>query len=176
MIETTQDVTVAAPIGAVWNHVSDIGGWAPLMPGMQGVEIQDENRSRWVLKVGVGGLVRIVTVEVCVTRWAGPAEVDFDYTVTSDPVKGSGTFRASPTDDGETRIALHVKVEGSGPMAPMWEAMGRPVLPQLAKAFAGALKQQIESTAGPASTSARDRQSGIIARIVAWIVARLGLK
>ena len=31
-------------------------------------------------------------------------------------------------------------------MAPMWEAMGRPLLPQLAKGFAGQLKAEIEKT------------------------------
>ncbi|MFM5908181.1 MAG: CoxG family protein [Novosphingobium sp.] len=174
MIETTQDVTIAAALGAVWDHVSDIGGWAPLMPGMQSVEMIDENNSRWVLKVGVGGLVRIVTVAVRVDRWAGPGEVDFTYDVTSDPVKGSGTYRASPQPDGATQVLLHVKVEGSGPMAPMWEAMGRPVLPQLAKAFAGSLKQQIEAQAGNAPPAAPATQLGIIARLLAWLRSRLG--
>lgn len=173
MIETTQSAMIAAPLDAVWNHVSDIGGWAPLMPGMQNVEVIDDDRSRWVLKVGVGGLVRIVTVEVTVDRWAGPNEVDFQYRLTSDPVLGSGTYSARSVEGG-TEIDLHVKVKGSGPMAPMWEAMGRPLLPQLAKAFAGALKSQIEERQGamPTPTNAGN---GIIARFFVWLRLRLGL-
>ena len=37
---------------------------------------------------------------------------------------------------------------GSGPMAPMWEAMGGPVLPKFAMAFAEQLKSRIEEANG----------------------------
>lgn len=174
MIETTQGTVIAAPIAAVWDHVSNISGWAPLMPGMQDVEMIDADHSRWVLKVGVGGLVRTVKVDVTVDRWAGPGEVDFTYALTSDPVKGSGTYRAVPQNAGETAIELHVKVEGSGPMAPMWEAMGRPLLPQLAKAFAGALKAQIEAVASPVA-GVKPEPVSILDRLLAWLRRRLGL-
>lgn len=174
MIETTQSTVICAPIGAVWDHVSDISRWAPLMPGMQDVEMIDADHSRWVLKVGVGGLVRTVKVEVAVDRWAGPGEVDFTYVLTSDPVKGSGTYRASPRGDDETSVELHVKVEGSGPMAPMWEAMGKPVLPQLAKAFAGALKGQIE-TASDNAPQQRAEAVSLLERLLGWLRRRLGL-
>lgn len=174
MIETTQATVIAAPIGAVWDHVSDIARWAPLMPGMQDVEMIDADHSRWVLKVGVGGLVRTVKVDVTVDRWAGPGEVDFTYVLTSDPVKGSGTYRAAAQDGGCTAIELHVKVEGSGPMAPMWEAMGKPVLPQLAKAFAGALKSQIEA-ASEGRPQDGARPVPMLVRLVRWLRRRLGL-
>lgn len=174
MIETTQGTVIAAPINAVWDHVSDISRWAPLMPGMQDVEMIDADHSRWVLKVGVGGLVRTVKVEVTVDRWAGPGEVDFTYVLTSDPVKGSGTYRTAAQEGGSTGIELHVQVEGSGPMAPMWEAMGKPVLPQLAKAFAGALKTQIE--AARASAPQQVPQPGsLLERLLGWLRLRLGL-
>ncbi|MFM6932406.1 MAG: CoxG family protein [Novosphingobium sp.] len=174
MIETTQGTVIAAPIGAVWNHVSDISGWAPLMPGMKDVEMIDADHSRWVLKVGVGGLVRTVKVDVTVDRWAGPGEVDFTYALTSDPVKGSGTYRAVAQGAGETAIELHVKVEGSGPMAPMWEAMGRPLLPQLAKAFASALKAQIEAATPPVAAGVA-HPVPMLDRLLAWLRRWLGL-
>jgi carbon monoxide dehydrogenase subunit G len=173
MIESTQGTVIAAPIGAVWDHVSDISSWAPLMPGMQHVEMIDADHSRWVLKVGVGGLVRTVKVDVTVDRWAGPNEVDFTYALTSDPVKGSGTYRAIARSAIASEIELHVKVEGSGPMAPMWEAMGRPLLPQLAKAFAGALKTQIEAAAAPA-VPAGPAPVSMLDRLLGWLLRRLG--
>ena len=42
---------------------------------------------------------------------------------------------------------MKVRVQGSGPMSPMWEAMSKPLLPQLAKSFAGKLKAEIEKVA-----------------------------
>jgi len=150
MIETEQQVTIAAPINAVWDFVSDIERWAALMPGMQACEVIDPDHSRWVLKVGVGGLVRTVKVNVAVASWDGPGAVDFSYALEGDPVRGGGTYRALATSPDATAVILQVQVVGSGPLAPMWEAMGRPLLPQLANAFAERLRDRIELEAGTA--------------------------
>lgn len=164
MIETEQTVLVRTDIGAAWSYASDIRRWASLVPGMQECEIIDGDSSRWVVKVGVGGLVRTVTVDVRVIRWAGPAAVDFTFKVKGDPVTGGGSYRAV-TAPGGTALALVLRVEGTGPMAPMWEAMGRPVLPQLARAFAGQLRDGIEQAAGMAIAPRRPLGT----RILAWL-------
>ena len=165
MIETTQTVIIAAPISAVWDHARDIRRWAALMPGMQTCEVIDDDNSRWVLKVGVGGLVRTVTVDVHVERWDGPGHVTFRYALQGDPVSGGGTYNAR-AHDGGTEVDLHVEVNGSGPLAPMWEAMGRPLLPQLARGFAEQLKAAIEAEAG-AMPAAEPQEKGLLA----WIKA-----
>ena len=76
---------------------------------------------------GVGGLVRTVKVQVRVDQWDGPERVFFSYKLQGDPVQGGGSYHASRKAPQETEVALQVRVEGGGPMAPMWEAMGRPV-------------------------------------------------
>ena len=146
MIETEQSVVVGVGIDNVWSYVKDMERWASIMPGYRECEFIDDDNSRWILKVGVGGLVRTVKVMVHVDEWAGPEKVDFSFKLDGDPVQGGGSYRASPFADGETSVALKVRVEGSGPMAPMWEAMGGPLLPQFAKHFAGQLKAEIERT------------------------------
>jgi hypothetical protein len=55
----------------------------------------------------------------------------------------------------ETEVTLKVRVQGSGPMAALWEAMSKPLLPQLAKSFAGQLKSEIEK-----ATAARAFDAG----------------
>ncbi len=169
MIETTQSVTIAAPIDAVWAYARDVERWAEIMPGYQQCDIADEDNSRWVLKVGVGGLVRTVKVQVHVDRWAGPEAVDFSFKLEGDPVGGGGSYRAAAADGG-TDVTLHVQVVGEGPMAPMWEAMGGPMLPKFARSFAEQLQGRIEAIAGGATleevTAARP---GLWARLVAWL-------
>ncbi|WP_395397258.1 SRPBCC family protein [Novosphingobium sp. BL-8A] len=145
MIETEQSVAILRPIEKVWRHVRDIEGWASLMPGLQSCEVLDEDRSRWTLKVGAGGLVRTVKVMVEVDEWSGPGLVRFRYRLDGDPVEGGGTYRARALAGGETEVVLHVQVIGSGPMAPMWEALGKPLLPQFARSFAAQLKARIEA-------------------------------
>lgn len=156
MIETTQNVEIHRDIDSVWAFARDIRGWANLMPGLQDCEVIDDDNSRWTLKVGVGGLVRTVKVKVHVDQWDGPGNVLFSYALEGDPVKGGGSYHAVDTPAGTTQVALHVRVEGGGPMAPMWEAMGKPLLPQLAKGFAQQLKVSIEAAGAPAGPGASE--------------------
>jgi carbon monoxide dehydrogenase subunit G len=173
MIETEQTVLIDVGIDGVWDYVRDIERWAKMMPGMQECAVIDANDSRWTLKVGVGGLVRTVKVQVHVDEWDGPERVLFSYRLEGDPVAGGGTYTATSKGPQQTEIVLQVRVEGSGQMAPMWEAMGRPLLPQLAKAFAGQLKTEIEREAAAAEpvqpvAQAKPASAGFLA----W-VARL---
>lgn len=147
MIETEHTTQVNANIELVWQYVKDIRQWAVLFPGCRECEVIDENNSRWVIKVGAGGLVRTVNVRVHIDEWNGPEQVRFSYKLEGDPVEGSGSYTAVRAGGGETDITLKVQVAGSGSMAPMWEAMSRPLLPQLARTFAERLKAEIEAIA-----------------------------
>jgi carbon monoxide dehydrogenase subunit G len=147
MIETEQTVSIDAAIDCVWEYVNDLRKWASLMPGCRACEVINSDDSRWILKVGMGGLVRTVNVLVHVDHWGGPEEVSFSYKLEGDPVIGRGSYIASRTAADETHVTLKVRVEGSGSMAPLWEAVSKPLLPQLAKSFAGRLKAEIEKAA-----------------------------
>jgi carbon monoxide dehydrogenase subunit G len=149
MIETEQAIVIEAAIESVWNYVQDIHKWANLMPGMRECTVVDTNESLWILKVGVGALVRTVKVLVHIDQWDGPKRVNFSYKLQGDPVEGRGSYRAVPNAVDETQVTLSVQVSGSGALAPMWEAMSRPLLPKLATSFAARLKTEIEQGATP---------------------------
>ncbi len=166
MIETEQSATVEAGIAEVWGYVQDIARWAAIMPGYQACEIIDDNTSRWMLKVGVGGLVRTVKVLVNVDAWNGPGEVRFSYKLAGDPVQGGGTYTARATGPAQTEITLRVNVSGSGPMAPMWEAMGKPLLPTFARGFADQLAAEIEKAVG--HVLAAQEQAGLLGWLKAF--------
>jgi carbon monoxide dehydrogenase subunit G len=156
MIETTQSLLIEAPVAKVWDYVQDMRRWANLLPGCRECIVEDAHNSRWILKVGAGGLVRTVNVLVHVDHWAGPERVDFSYKLEGDPVEGSGAYIATAKSPTETLITMHVRVKGSGPVAPMWEAMSRPLLPRIAKSFATQLKEEIEKPASSAANAAAD--------------------
>ncbi len=167
MIETQQSVVINAPIADVWSYAKDVERWAEIMPGYQQCEIADEDNSRWVLKVGVGGLVRTVKVQVHVDEWAGPESVTFSFKLEGDPVSGGGSYRATPEGPNTTGVTLKVRVEGGGPMAPMWEAMGGPLLPKFALSFAEQLKGRIEESLGIAE--AAPPKPSLFARFIHWL-------
>lgn len=168
MIEAEQSIVIEAAITGVWNYVQDIRRWANLFPGCHGCEIINELDSRWTVKVGAGGLVKTVIVLVHVDKWDGPGRVDFSYKLEKEPVVGGGSYIASRKTASETEIQLKLRVEGSGSMAPMWEAMCRPLLPQLAKSFSGKLKAEIEQTA-EVSTSPSTNPSSLFAALGSWL-------
>lgn len=145
MIEARHSEVVDRGIDQVWEYVQDIRRWASLFPGCKECEVIDDHHSKWVVKVGAGGLVKTINVMVTVTEWRGPEFVGFAYQLESEPVVGSGSYSAKPRGDGSTEIDFQVLVEGSGPMAPMWEAVSKPLLPQMAKTFANKLKTAIEA-------------------------------
>jgi carbon monoxide dehydrogenase subunit G len=155
MIEAEHTVQIDANIDGVWDYVQDIRRWANLFPGCQDCTVIDENDSLWTIKVGVGGMVRTVNIQVHVDQWDGPQRVNFSYKLKAEPVVGSGSYSALQNGPNATEVKLGLRVEGSGQMAPMWEAMCRPLMPQLAKSFAGKLKNEIEGTVPPPSVFAR---------------------
>lgn len=168
MIETEHSTQIDADIERVWHYVKDIRQWALLFPGCRECEVIDDDNSRWIIKVGAGGLVRTVNVLVRVDEWNGPEQVHFSYSLEDDPVEGGGSYTAVRSGENGTEITLRVQVAGSGSMAPMWEAMSRPLLPQLARTFSERLKAEIESTVGTAPPAAVDAAPLAAARESWW--------
>lgn len=166
MIEAEHTVVINTGIESVWDYVRDMQRWAAIFPGCRECTVANDNDSQWVIKVGVGGLVRTVNVLVHVDQWNGPQRVDFSYKLKSEPVVGNGSYTAIARGPNETEVSLKVFVQGSGQMAPMWEAMCRPLLPQLAKAFSNELKAEIEKIAGVPVTIAKP---SMLARIWRWL-------
>lgn len=172
MIETTRSIVIDTGLDRTWDYVQDITRWANLFPGCERCNVINEDDSHWVIKVGAGGLVRTVNVLVHVDRWDGPGRVDFSFRLQAEPVVGSGSYNAVASGEQATEVTFGVRVEGSGPMAPMWEAVSTPLLPQLAKTFGARLKAEMEAGAGvPVHArqgwlaAALDRLRGILRRL-----------
>jgi carbon monoxide dehydrogenase subunit G len=157
VIATEQSVLIDADLESVWNYVHDIRNWAMLVPGCRECSVINAQDSRWNLKVGAGGLVRTVNALVHVDNWNGPERVDFSYRLEGDPVEGKGSYVASQKTALQTEVTMTVRVAGSGPMASLWEALSRPLLPRLAKSFAEQLKSEIEKVAACSFNSKEGR-------------------
>lgn len=174
MIEADKAFSIDAPIDNVWDYVRDINKWAMLLPGCRECTIIDELNSHWTIKVGAGGLVKTVKVRVCVEKWDGPERVNFTYQLESEPVTGGGYYLAAKNGSNQTDIKLQLRVEGSGPMAPMWEAICKPLFHPLATNFTDKLKADIEQHVGiaPAAKPARTGLSAVFGVIADWLRRR----
>jgi carbon monoxide dehydrogenase subunit G len=174
VIETEQSISIGSSIDTVWEYVKDIQNWASLMPGSQSCTMTNPDDSRWTLKVGAGGLVRTVTVLVHVEQWDAPFHVRFSYKLQGDPVVGRGSYTAARISAHETEVTLEIRVQGSGPMSQLWEAMSTTLLPQLAKSFAGRLKAEIESATcvAAAQTAVASHGTSLLGALNRWLLIR----
>jgi hypothetical protein len=110
-------------------------------------------------------MVRTVNALVHVDAWDGPQRVNFSFHLEGDPVEGGGSYIASQNESGATEVTLRVRVQGSGPMAPMWEAISKPLLPLLAKSFSGKLKAEIEKGTEAAASQAATAKPSLLAAL-----------
>ena len=156
MIQSEHTFVINTSIDQVWKYVNDIQGWASIFPGYQDCNLIDEDRTTWTIKVSAAGVTRTDKVQVHVEKWDGPTQVDFRFDVDDLPVEGNGAYIASAKSAHETEVSLKVCIIGSGPMAPMWEAVGTPMLPEFVKGFAAKLKAEIELVSGVGSVGAAE--------------------
>jgi carbon monoxide dehydrogenase subunit G len=147
MLETQETFSVNAPRSAVWAYASDMRNWANKMPGFQSFEVLNDTDSRWTLRIAVGPFKRTVILRVHITDWAEPERIGFWMKSENDPVQGAGAFLAQEVGDRQTRVAMRLTLDSSGPMAGMMETMIRPVLPRMAKSFAEEMTREIETRA-----------------------------
>lgn len=54
MASCTHQAEVNIPIEAIWSFVSDIGNWAPLVPGYIAHEVLSDKESTWSFKSDIG--------------------------------------------------------------------------------------------------------------------------
>lgn len=156
MITSEHAFVIDTSIDNVWKYVEDIRGWASIFPGHQDCTLINENDSQWTIKVSAAGVTRTDKVQVHVEQWDGPERVNFVFDVDDLPVEGNGSYIATSTGPNTTEVTLKVCIIGSGPMAPMWEAVGTPLLPEFVKTFASKLKAEVEFVTGVGTVSAAD--------------------
>lgn len=172
MASTQRVFTVQRDLDQVWAFVSDMGNWAAQMPGYQSHEMINADDSAWTLNVDLGPFQRSIVVDVHVSRWQAPNEVDFEVKGRYEPFTGSGAFRAA-RDGSRTRITLDFGAEPGGSMARMIAPLVGPVLERVAGEFsanlASALGGEAEEAAGEAD--APPVQRGFAQRVASFFRA-----
>lgn len=178
MNKVQREVVVERDIEAVWEYVRDMGNWASQMPGYVSHEAENADDSVWTLQVNFGPFARPVIVDVHVTQWLAPTQVDFEVKGRSDPFVGSGSFVATP-QGSTTAISMEFGAEGTGSMAKMITAMVPPVLNYVGDGFAANLARELQknvpATAPMVAPAGRfQRYRRFFANVLNWVLGRSG--
>lgn len=136
-------IEINIPIERVWNFVSSIDNWAPLVPGYINHEIINDNQSTWEFKGDLGFMKKKVKLKVDIKEWNEPTQVTFDLTGLSDNFKGDGYFEAEKIDDQKTKMTGYLDITAGGAMGPMINSILKNFVPETAEELTTAVANKI---------------------------------
>ena len=103
MAQSIHHVELDMPSKRIWNFVSDMNNWAPLVPGYTEHEIINERQSTWKLHGDIGVVQKDVRVKVRITEWTEPSHIIFELSGSSESWVGDGYFKATPLSQAKTQ-------------------------------------------------------------------------
>ncbi|WP_062349935.1 CoxG family protein [Bacillus kwashiorkori] len=139
----THHLNIDVPINRVWNFVSSINNWAPLVPGYINHEIINDYESTWEFKGDLGFMKKTVKLKVDITKWEEPTKVTFNLTGLSDNFAGNGYFEAEVINDKTTAMTGNLDITARGAMGPMINAILKNFVPQTAEELTAAVANKI---------------------------------
>lgn len=130
----THDIQLDLPITTIWDFVSSIDNWAPLVPGYIAHEIISDKESTWTFKGDLGPVSKTIELKVDVTKWQEPDRVEFNLTGLNDKFEGTGYFAAEEVEAGQmTKITGFLDITAAGATAPVVNAVLKKFVPDTAR-------------------------------------------
>ncbi|MDY0408975.1 SRPBCC family protein [Virgibacillus soli] len=139
----THEMVLDLPINRIWDFVSDMDKWAPLVPGYIEHEIINDKRSTWKFKGDIGIMQKTVHLQIDIKDWIEPTTVTFDLKGISDNFAGDGYFEAEAISDTQTKMTGNLDITAKGMMGPMINAVLKTFVPKTAQELTEAVGNKI---------------------------------
>lgn len=133
------------PIEKVWDFVSDMNRWAPLVPGYIEHEILSDKQSTWTFKGDIGIMQKTVKLQIDITEWREPTLVTFDLKGLNENFVGNGYFKAEAISETKTVMYGNLDMTAKGVMGPMVNAILKSFVPKTAEDLTKAIAEEITS-------------------------------
>ncbi|QGQ46020.1 CoxG family protein [Metabacillus sediminilitoris] len=137
-------VVVNLPIYSIWNFVSVMDNWAPLVPGYIEHEIINEKESIWMFKSDFGLIKKKIQLKVDIISWTEPSKVTFNLTGINEKATGSGYFEVQKIDEKNTTMIGYLEITSEGAMAKMVNSQLKKNLVDMTKELTDAIVAKIE--------------------------------
>lgn len=144
----THSVELPVGINDIWNFVSDMDKWAPLVPGYIEHEIINDRESTWAFKGDLGFMKKTVKLKIDITEWKEPSTVTFSLKGLSDNFKGGGYFEAEVIDENTTKMTGNLDIAAGGAMGPMVNTILKNFVPKTAEELTIAVSDKIKEVVG----------------------------
>lgn len=139
----TTEVVLDLPIEKIWDFVSDMDKWAPLVPGYIDHEIISDMQSTWTFKGDIGIMQKTVKLQVDIKEWIEPTTVTFDLTGLNENFSGNGYFQADALSDHQTKMTGNLDITAKGMMGPMINAILKNFVPKTAEDLTNRIAEEI---------------------------------
>lgn len=139
----THSLELPVSIQHIWDFVSDMDKWAPLVPGYIAHEIINDRQSTWSFKGDLGFMKKTVKLQIDITNWMEPTKVTFDLKGLSDNFAGGGYFEAEAIDGDHTKMSGHLDITAKGAMGPMVNTILKTFVPKTAEELTRAVAGKI---------------------------------
>lgn len=131
-------------IDKIWDFVSDMNKWAPLVPGYIEHEILNEKQSTWTFTGDIGIMQKTIKLQIDITEWNEPTLVSFKLKGLNENFTGNGYFKATLLSNDQTNIEGHLGITAKGVMGPMINQILKSFVPKMAKDFTDSVTNKIE--------------------------------
>lgn len=139
----THTTELDIPIEKVWDFVSDMNRWAPLVPGYIEHEILSDKQSTWTFKGDIGIMQKTVKLQIDITEWREPTLVTFDLKGLNENFAGNGYFKAEVISETQTMMHGNLDITAKGVMGPMVNAILKSFVPKTAEDLTKAIAEEI---------------------------------
>lgn len=139
----THKVEIPVSIENIWDFVSDMNKWAPLVPGYIEHEILSDKQSTWKFKGDLGFMKKTVKLQIDIKEWVEPSKVTFDLKGLSDNFNGGGYFIAEKITDSSTSMTGNLDITAGGMMGAMVNTILKNFVPETAEQLTEAIAAKI---------------------------------
>lgn len=142
MPEGTVTFDVAVPQDRAWAFLSDMRKVGTCVPGVEAIEVVDDKRAKWTLKIKIGPLSQTVRVDTETLEQTPPSRARFKGV--ADNMEMMGTIDLAPAG-ASTHITYTMVATAKGPLARIMDNFMKSRLKQQSEDFAANVKKSLES-------------------------------
>lgn len=135
MVKGIHSVELDTPISTIWDFVSDMNNWAPLVPGYVDHQMIDDRNSIWKVHGDIGVMERTVTLKIQIIEWNAPNSIVFQLATRNNTCRGEGYFEAEAISDSKTKMKGSLDLSVKGMIGTMVNPVMKSVLPKVGKDF-----------------------------------------
>lgn len=134
MATGSHQVRLEMPIERIWEFISDINNWAPLVPGYMEHEIINQKQSIWKLH-GDGVIKKTVNLKIDIIEWNKPTDIAFRLSRLNEENIGSGYFKAATLTDFTVEMSGYLNISVKGIIGQMINPVLKTIIPAVGKEF-----------------------------------------